>query len=169
MIRRRHFHNITRHSQQFSTVPLSGLCPKLKSRYGRGIDSRNRVRNGIGKLHRLAGWYDNSMPTWFQAPIAGLKLPSLYINHYFWVLSRKLSPARGRGIGSRNRVWNWVAKLHRLVGRNDNPMPTWFLAPIAGLKLTTLYKTRLGHPPHPHLISVTRVIPACTAECGSWN
>jgi hypothetical protein len=46
-----------------------------------------------------------------------------------------LSPAMGRGIDSRNRVWNWVAKLHRLAGRYDNPMPAWFLAPIAGLKL----------------------------------
>jgi hypothetical protein len=43
----------------------------------------------------------------------------------------------GRGIDSRNPVWNWVAKLHRLTGRYDNPMPTWFLAPIAGLKLPT--------------------------------
>ncbi len=47
------------------------------------------------------------------------------------------SPAMGLGINSRNRVWNWVAKLHRLAGRYDNPMPTWFLAPIAGLKLPT--------------------------------
>ncbi len=29
----------------------------------------------------------------------------------------------GRGIDSRNRVWNWVAKLHRLAGRYDNPVP----------------------------------------------
>jgi hypothetical protein len=51
-----------------------------------------------------------------------------------------LSPAMGRGNASRNRVWNGVAKLHRLAGRYDNPMPTWFLAPIAGLtsKLPTL-------------------------------
>jgi hypothetical protein len=49
-----------------------------------------------------------------------------------------LSPAMGRGIDSRNRVWNWVAKLHRLAGRYDNPMPTWFLAPIAGLRLPSL-------------------------------
>ncbi len=33
-----------------------------------------------------------------------------------------LSPAMGRGIDSRNQVWNWVAKLHRLAGRYDNPM-----------------------------------------------
>ncbi len=46
-----------------------------------------------------------------------------------------LSPAMGRGIDSRNQVWNWIAKLHRLAGRYDNPMPTWFLAPIAGPKL----------------------------------
>ncbi len=47
------------------------------------------------------------------------------------------SPVMGRGIDSRNRVWNWVAKLHSLAGRYNNPMPTWFLAPIAGLKLPT--------------------------------
>jgi hypothetical protein len=49
-----------------------------------------------------------------------------------WV--ENLSPAIGRGIDSRNRVWNWVAKLHRLAGRYDIPMPTWFLALIAGHK-----------------------------------
>jgi hypothetical protein len=48
-----------------------------------------------------------------------------------------LSPAMGRGIDSRNRVWNGVAKLHRLSGRYDNPMPTWFLAPVAVPKLPT--------------------------------
>ncbi len=53
--------------------------------------------------------------------------------------AENLNPAMGRGINSRNRVWNWVAKLHRLAGRYDNPMPTWFLAPIAGLKLPTQY------------------------------
>ncbi len=55
---------------------------------------------------------------------------------YFRV--KNLSPAMGRGIDYRNQVWHWVAKLHRLAGRYDNPMPTWFLAPIAGLKLPTL-------------------------------
>jgi hypothetical protein len=50
-------------------------------------------------------------------------------------IAENLSPAMGQGIDSRNRVWNWAAKLHRLTGRYDNPMPTWFLAPIAGLKL----------------------------------
>jgi hypothetical protein len=48
-----------------------------------------------------------------------------------------LRPAMGRGINSRNRVWNWLAKLHRLAGQYDNPMRTWFLALIAGLKLPT--------------------------------
>ncbi len=51
--------------------------------------------------------------------------------------AENLRPAMVRGIDSRNRVWNWVAKLHRLAGRYDNPVPTWFLAPIAGLKLPT--------------------------------
>jgi hypothetical protein len=53
-------------------------------------------------------------------------------------LSRNFSPAMGRGIDSMNRVWNGVAKLHRLADRYDNPMPNWFLAPIAELKLPTL-------------------------------
>ncbi len=46
-----------------------------------------------------------------------------------------LSFAMGRGINSRNRVWNLVAKLHRLAGQYDNPMPNWFLilTPIAGV------------------------------------
>jgi hypothetical protein len=43
---------------------------------------------------------------------------------------RNLGPEIGRGIDSRNRVWNWVAKLHRLARRYDN----WFLSPIAGFK-----------------------------------
>ncbi len=43
-----------------------------------------------------------------------------------------LTSALGRGIDSRNRVWNWVTKLHRLAGRYDNPVPTWFLAPHSG-------------------------------------
>ncbi len=46
-----------------------------------------------------------------------------------------LSPAVGRGIDSRNRVWHWVDKLNRLAGRYDNPMPTWFLTHKVGLKL----------------------------------
>ncbi len=60
------------------------------------------------------------------------------------VQSRKLkSRDLGRGIDSRNRVWNWLAMLHRMAGWYDNPMPTWFLVPIAGLKLQTLYKVKL--------------------------
>ncbi len=34
------------------------------------------------------------------------------VGRLLWVVN--LSPAMGRGIDSRNRVWNWVAKLHRL-------------------------------------------------------
>ncbi len=49
-----------------------------------------------------------------------------------------LSPTMGRGMDSRNRAWNWVAKLHRLAGLYYNPMPTGFLAPTAGPKLPTL-------------------------------
>jgi hypothetical protein len=44
--------------------------------------------------------------------------------------ARSISPGTESGIE--------VAKLHRLAGRYDNPMPTWFLAPVAGLKLPTL-------------------------------
>ncbi len=59
----------------------------------------------------------------------------LFIRKMFAAKKRSESNSR---IDSRNRVWNWVAKIHRLAGRYDNPMPTWFLAPIAGLKLPTL-------------------------------
>ncbi len=55
----------------------------------------------------------------------------------------------GRGIDSRNRFWNSVAKLHRLAGRYVNPMPIWFLAPIAGLKLPTLTSMFDMPPPQP--------------------
>ncbi len=54
------------------------------------------------------------------------------------------SPAMRRGIDSRNRVWKWVVKLHRLADRYDNPMPTWFLAPIAGLKCIVKWQGRGG-------------------------
>jgi hypothetical protein len=69
-----------------------------------------------------------------------------WINYCCYILQNwveNLSPAMGRGIDSRNRVWNWVAKIHRLAGRYGNTMPTWFLAPIAGLKLPTLGLVRL--------------------------
>ncbi len=55
---------------------------------------------------------------------------------------RNLSLAMGRGIDSRNRVWIWVAKLHKLVARYDNPMSTWFLACIAGLLVPSLFSSR---------------------------
>jgi hypothetical protein len=52
---------------------------KLKSAYG----ARNRFQEPSLELssqaiHRLAGQYENPMPIWFLAPIAGLKLPTLY-------------------------------------------------------------------------------------------
>ncbi len=62
--------------------------------------------------------------TWDLDFIQGLKTGN-------WV--ENLSPAMGRGIDSRNRVWNWIAKLHKLASRYDKTKPTWFLAPIAGL------------------------------------
>ncbi len=61
---------------------------------------------------------------------------------FYQARAENLSPAMGQGINSRNRVLNWVVKLHRLAGQYDNPMPTWFLAPVAGLKLPTQDQTR---------------------------
>jgi hypothetical protein len=61
---------------------------------------------------------------------------------------RNLSPNMGLGINSRNRVWNWVAKLHRLAGWYNNPMPTRFLA-IPGLKfcpLISFAESRVSDP-----------------------
>jgi hypothetical protein len=67
------------------TVPVVFICicpcrsqsRKLKSRHG----ARNRFQETSlelkSKLHRLAGRYDNPLPTWFLALIAGLKLPTL--------------------------------------------------------------------------------------------
>jgi hypothetical protein len=56
---------------------------KLKSRY----EARNRFQEPSLelsiKLHRLAGRYDNPMPAWFLAPIAGLKLLTLNVNCTF--------------------------------------------------------------------------------------
>jgi hypothetical protein len=51
-----------------------------------------------------------------------------------------LSPAMWRGIDSRNWVLDCVAKLHRLAGLYAiaQPYATWFIAPIAGLKLPAL-------------------------------
>ncbi len=57
-----------------------------------------------------------------------LPLPNLWMELRVGILS----PAVGREIDSRNRVSNWVAKLHRLAGRYDNPVPIWFLATLAG-------------------------------------
>ncbi len=65
----------------------------------------------------------------------------------------------GRGIDSRNRVWNWVAKLHRLVGRYNNPMPTWFLAPFRNLN----YQHRRQSP-----YAQESIPPAYVAGIDSW-
>ncbi len=92
-------------------------------------EPRNRFQ-GINSVCpcSVVGRYDNPIPTWFLA------LMDCFI---FYNRVENLSPAMGRGINSRKRVWNWVAKLHSLASRYDNPMPTWFLAPIAGHKLPT--------------------------------
>ncbi len=41
------------------------------------------------------------------------------------------------GLGSRNPFQEPSLELHRLAGRYDDPMPTRFLAPLAGLKFRT--------------------------------
>ncbi len=47
-----------------------------------------------------------------------------------------LSPAMGRGIDSRNRIWNWVAKLHRLGGPVRQPYAYLVSSPHSGTKVT---------------------------------
>ncbi len=70
------------------------------------------------------------MSTLWSAPLRWFQLtlsPSVSlvgIEHNGHIQSRKRkSRYIGRGIDSRNRVWNWIAKLHRLAGRYDNPVP----------------------------------------------
>jgi hypothetical protein len=74
--------SVLKYSEQLwpriSRKHISANSQKLKSRYG----ARNRFQEpslklSIAKLPRLAGRYDNPMPAWFLAPIAGLKLPTL--------------------------------------------------------------------------------------------
>ncbi len=77
-----------------------------------------------------------------------------------------LSPAMGRGINSMNRVWNWVAKLHRLAGRYDNPMPTWFLSPIVGLKLPSQWQDNNASAVLPHSSLTIRNCSQCWALNG---
>jgi hypothetical protein len=71
---------------------------------GRGIDSRNRVWNRVAKLHRLAARYDNPMPTWFLAPIAGLKLPTQVLSHWFTEKGVSTNSSVRSGQGERVRV-----------------------------------------------------------------
>ncbi len=64
----------------FLPIPVGQLSRKLKSRYG----ARNRFQEpgmelstgSPATVQRLAGRYDNPMPTWFLVFIAGLKLPT---------------------------------------------------------------------------------------------
>jgi hypothetical protein len=60
------------------------------------MGARNRVGIGLSyrpaRLLMLVVWYDNSVPTWFLAPIDSRV--------------ENLNPAMGREINSRNRVWN---------------------------------------------------------------
>jgi hypothetical protein len=41
---------------------------------GRGIDFRNRVWNGVAKLHMLVGRYDNPMPYLVPSPHSGTEV-----------------------------------------------------------------------------------------------
>jgi hypothetical protein len=47
-----------------------------------------------------------------------------------------LRPAMGRGLNFQERSLEWSSQTSK-AGRYDNHMPTWFLAPIAGLMLPT--------------------------------
>ncbi len=53
----------------------------------------------------------------------------------------------GLGIDFRNRVWNWVAGLHRLAGRYDNPMPTRFLIVSDSEYFIKYYRLQSGLDP----------------------
>ncbi len=88
-------------------------------------------RHGGGALHHLpvadvlAAMHVGAQP----GPIVGRMVQiwaygGMVANPCCGTRVENLSPAMGRGIDSRNQVWNCVAKLHRLAGRNDNPMPT---------------------------------------------
>ncbi len=70
------------------------------------------------------------------------------------MMSRKLNHAMGRGIDSRNRVWNWLAKLHRLVGLKGK------LHADFTLKSFFLYSIAL------HLFVGVQVVPAVDAMAG---
>ncbi len=64
--------------------------------FEQSMGARNRVGIGLSyrpaRLLMLVVWYDNSVPIWFLAPIdSGVE---------------NFSPAMGREINSRNRVWN---------------------------------------------------------------
>jgi hypothetical protein len=71
---------------------------KLKSRFG----ARNRFQEPSLELSsqaRLAGRYDNPLPTWLLAPIAGLKLPTQIACTYNVQVTFKeigISPSRPR-------------------------------------------------------------------------
>ncbi len=92
-------------------------------------------KSNIIRIWLYWSWRISWRPSWWIPAWWGCHPGDLRSTSRVWMSS----PAMGRGIDSRNRVWNWVAKLHRLAGRYDNPMPTWFLYPphtIAGLKRT---------------------------------
>ncbi len=73
----------------------------------------------------------------------------------------------GLGIHSRNRVWNWAAKLHRVAVRYDNPMSTRFsVPPIAGLKFRSLSKSEISEDYYYVVVQKTR--PACYTSAGHF-
>ncbi len=111
----------------------AGICTHVK---GWKIDSWNRLGNKFGievpmsHVHVIIN-FSYGINSWNRCL-------SVHKRQQIRALPTRvgnLSPAMGQGIDSRNWVWNWVTNLHRLAGQYDNPMPTWFLAPIAGLKL----------------------------------
>ncbi len=138
--------------------------------YMKYIFRRNLENNVLSSLHKSSrNWA--RICKHLRSPEIDSKesIPPTYVawrNRFLEIASwvENLSPAMGRGIDFRNKFWNWVANLHRLAGRCDNPMPTWFLTPIAGLKLPIMsslnvYKFELclvegggysNPPPPPH-------------------
>jgi len=149
-------------------IPLSN---HLFSHWSRPLSPAMGTRNqvGIGLSYRPAS--PSSLATQFQTrflesiprPIAGLKFSPLYSvlctplypvlcplslheskwRVQLWTLSWKLKSR----YGARNRFQEPTLKLSSqatLAGQYVNPIPTWFLAPIVGLKLPTLVSLLKG-------------------------
>ncbi len=119
--------------------PISGVHSIMMEKSALAKDCERCTRSKLQCTLQLRGQIPS--PYLSSTPICTLCVEQ-WLKRYLF--SRKLKSrygARNR-FNARDRVWNWVAKLHRLAGRYDNPMPTWFLAPIAGLKLPTLFSKK---------------------------